>query len=42
MNLPGVGAIYLTYAVFAALSLIFVLKALLESADVELEDMEAE
>lgn len=38
----GVGSAYLTYAVFAALSLAFVLKALPETAGVELEDMKAE
>ncbi|WEV41692.1 sugar porter family MFS transporter [Bifidobacterium sp. ESL0682] len=38
----GVGNVYLLYAVFAALSWIFVVKALPETNGVELEDMKAE
>ncbi|MDE1565572.1 sugar porter family MFS transporter [Actinotignum sanguinis] len=38
----GTGNVYLLYAVFAAVSLIFVMKALPETAGVELEDMPAE
>ena len=38
----GTGNVYLLYTVFAALSLLFVLKVLPETNGVELEDMRAE
>lgn len=41
-NMVGIGNVYIIYAVFALLGLIFVVKALPETAGVTLEDMKAE
>lgn len=41
-DMVGIGNIYVIYAVFALLGLIFVVKALPETAGVKLEDMKAE